>query len=234
MNTTLARVVGVHPESNAVDIEMMIDNRRIPGVQVGSGSAGTDCGLADLSEPTFTEYGKGNSKTRDIYAVVTWVHDFPIVLCFLFPQVSECLFLEKNFRVNRHASDVYSTIDANGNIEVCHPSGAYVRFGATPDHVDLTGKDYDKKWKIKRNTDKPVHIHVGQAGGVASVNISPSGQIDAVSSVGFTVTSPSNVINGPLHVTENITTPGDVIAGTISQKHHTHPDPQGGSVGSPQ
>jgi len=230
----IARVVLVHPESNAVDLEFMSDGRRVPGVQVLCDSAASDCGRSDLSEPAGTGYGSETGKGRDVFAVIGWMEEFPVVLGFLFPQVSECLFADKNRRIDRHASDVYSTIDADGNAEFHHPSGAYVRFGTSPAHEDLTGKDYDKKWAIRRNTDKPVHIHVEQAGGVAAVNIAPSGAISADSAVSIVLSSPSNTINGPLAVNGPVTVSEDLTAGGISSMHHTHGDPQGGSVGQPQ
>ncbi|WP_206165862.1 hypothetical protein, partial [Citrobacter braakii] len=45
---------------------------------------------------------------------------------------------------------------------------------------DLTGKDFDKKWAIKKNTDKAVHVQltVKNAGAqVASLNIDPGGNV---------------------------------------------------------
>lgn len=209
---SLARVVNVHPESHAVDVVLMDDGRRIPGVQVLSGSAGSNFGFADLAMPDATGYSAKNTKTRDIYAVLSWVRDHPVVLGFLFPQVAQCLFADKERMVYRHASDVYVTIDKSGNTEVAHPSGAFLRIGTTPGHEDLTGKDYDKVWKIARNTDKAVHIHVEQAGGKASVDIAPSGaiKVDTVSTVDanaaghikansdalIELTAPSIVLNG--------------------------------------
>lgn len=176
----LARVVDIHPESNAVDIVFMDDGRRYAGVQVVSGSAGTNFGYADLSLPDKTGYDAGNTNTRDIYAVVSFVKQIPVVLGFLFPQVAQCLFEDKERMVYRHASDVYVTVDKNGNTEVAHPSGTFLRIGETPGHEDLTGKDFDKVWKIERNTGRAVYVHltVANAGSpVATLDIDPSGNV---------------------------------------------------------
>lgn len=223
---SLARVVKVHPESHAVDVEFMDDGRRVAGVQVLSSVAGTDFGSTDLSEPDTMGYGSKQSKTRDIYAVVDFIRDIPVAIGFMFPQVAQCLFKDTNRKVYRHSSDVYYTIDGKGNTEFSHPSGAYVRFGATPEHENLTGKDYDKKWQIKRNTKSKVHIHVEQAGGVASFDIDPSGNI-TIKAVNIDVT-------GKMHITGGITSDADVVAGGISLMHHSHSDPQGGKVSPPQ
>ena len=218
---TLARVVDVHPESNAVDVVVMEDGRRIPGVQVLSSTAGTNFGFADLAVPDSKGYEAGNSKTRDIYAVVSWVRNIPVVLGFLFPQVAQVLFAEKERMVYRHASDVYVTIDGKGNTEIYHPSGAYFRIGESGAHEDLTGKDYDKVWAIKRNTDKKVHIHLEQGGGVAKLDIDPVGNIDLQhagnlrASTGgtaditvagnTTVTTPTLTVNGNVVINGSLT-----------------------------
>lgn len=176
----IARVVEIRPESHAVDIEMMRDGRRIAGVQVMARSGGTDMGLSDLSSPALSGYGTPNSAVRDIYAVVAHFGTTPIVLGFLFPQVSQVLFPDRDRMVYRHASDVYTTIDAQGNTELSHPSGTFLRIGKTAPHEDLTGKDYDKLWAIKRNTDAAVNVQltVKNAGAqVASINIDPSGNV---------------------------------------------------------
>lgn len=176
----LARVVEIHPESHAVDLVFMEDGRRIAGVQVMSGTAGGNFGFADLARPTATGYDAENTGVRDIYAVVSWMREIPVVLGFLFPQVAQCLFADKERMVYRHASDVYTTIDADGNTEVYHPSGTFLRIATSAAHEDLTGKDYDGKWKIERNTGKAVHVQltVKNAGAQkASLNIDPSGNV---------------------------------------------------------
>ena len=173
----LARVVAIHPESHSVDVEMMQTGQRIGNVRVLSMSAGGDFGMSDLTEPDTTGFGSDKSGTRDIYAAVVWLEGFPAVLGFMFPEVAQCLFPDKGRMVYRHGSDVYITIDAAGNTELAHPSGAFIRLGTSPAHEDLTGRDYDKKWVIKRNTGSAVHIHVEQSGGAASVDIAPAGAV---------------------------------------------------------
>lgn len=213
----MARVVAVHTESHAVDVVIMDDNRRFAGVQVLCAMAGGNVGAVDLPEPSVTDpkmpYESSNTGVNDIYALVAWVsRDIPIVVGFLFPHVAECLFTGKNFRVNRHASDVYSTIDAAGNIEVSHPSGTYIRIGETPEHVDLTGQDYDAKWKIKANTSRlpNFHIQVANVNGVKTTfNIDPSGNVSLTTAGTISLSSVGNMT---LHTdgTMAISATGDV------------------------
>jgi len=177
----LARVVDIHPESHAVDIVIMDDNRRFAGVQVVSGAAGTNFGINDLAVPDAIGYEAQNTGTRDIYAVVAFTAcGVPLVIGFLYPQISQMLFEDKERMIYRHASDVYVTIDKRGNMEVSHPSGTYLRIGEGPQHDDLTGRDYDKIWKIERNKDSApnVHLEVGYGGKInAVVDITPDGDV---------------------------------------------------------
>lgn len=183
MMLEVARVVAIHPESHSVDVCLMNDGRRVGGVQVLSTAFGTNFGLTDLATPDLTTgepYETGATWTRDIYGIVAWLKATPVVLGFIAPQVSQMNFDEDDRMIYRHSSDVYMTVDKDGNTELFHPSGAYVRIATDPAHEDLTGKDYDKIWKIVRNTDKAVHIHIEQANNTASINIDPPGNIDVI------------------------------------------------------
>ena len=177
----LARVTAAHPEDHSVDLLMIDDGSRYVGAQVLAPMAGTSFGFADLPAPSDLSDRWSMSAPRDneVMAVAAFTSGpVPVVLGFLFPQVNGVLFAEKNRRVDRHASDVYSTIDDAGNMEVYHPSGTYVRIGETAAHEDLTGKDFDGNWKVKRNTARAPHLQVVvAAAGVqkALIHIDPSG-----------------------------------------------------------
>lgn len=184
MSLRTARVVAVHAEDNSVDIVMHDDNSRHLAVQVLAIGATTNTGLVDLPTPetTSNEWGQSERTTRDAIAVCAMLGGtpIPVVVGFLYPQVNGMLFGRKNFRVQRHASDWYTTVDDNGNFEASHPSGTYFRIAEASAHENLTGQDFDKKWKIARNTSKAVHVHltVANAGAVkCTLNIDPSGNI---------------------------------------------------------
>lgn len=224
----LARVVNVHPESHSVDLVVMDDNRRFSGVKVLAGSAGGDFGISGLAVPTNTGYDARNSGKRDIYAVIDWMGFTPVVLGFLHPEVSQVLFRDKERMVYRHPSDVYLTVDGEGNTELHHPSGAFVRLGTSPAHEDLSGKDVDGVWAISRNTDKAVHIRIEQAGGGAYVDIDPAGNV-VVKAAKVTLNTPLTVCTGDLGVKGNIGALGDITAGggSVSLKNHIHPGVHG-------
>jgi len=237
----MARVVGVHPESHSVDVVIMDDGRRHSGVKVLCEMAAGDFGSSGLADPTNTGFDAQNSGERDIYAAVAWMGYTPVVLGFVPPSVSQMMFPEKSRRIHRFPSDVYLSVDPDGNAELFHPSGAYVRIGTDSAHEDLSGKDYNKIWAIKRNTDKAVHIHIAQAGGAATLNIAPDGSIAIHSAAtlaidaanGTSITTPTLTLNGNLQLNGGATVTDDVVANGISLVNHDHTDPQGGKTGKP-
>lgn len=178
------RVAAIHPEDYSVDLVMTDDGSRLAGVQVLAPFASSNAGFNDLAQPATPSSGEvwdlREETSRDVIAAVAFFDHLPVVIGFRYPQVCQMLFKELERRVSRHASDVYSTIDAEGNAELYHPSGTFLRIGTSPAHEDLTGKDADGRWKIARNVGKSVHLQVtvANAGGtVASLNIDPSGNV---------------------------------------------------------
>ena len=208
----LAKVVATHPEDHSVDLVMIDDGTRIAGVQVLTSSATGNTGVHDLptpDRPSGDKWDLVGETDRDMIAVVGSIGRSAVVVGFLFPQISQMLFKDPNRRVMRHASDVYTSIDGQGNAEFFHPSGAYVRFGTSASHEDLSGTDADGKWAITKNTGNQVHIHIEQAGGKASVNIAPSGAIvvNSQSTLDFNITGNlTAVIGGNLAATVSGTT----------------------------
>lgn len=207
-NLRLAKVMRIQPGGHAVDILFLDDGSRVPGVQVMSPTATANSGLADLSGPDTEDEEEGydplQNEARASYALVGYLMNYPVVLGFLFPQVCEMLFADMNRRINRHGSDVYSSLDKDGNLEVYHPSGTFFRVGVTAAHEDLTGKDLDQKWKIAKNLDKAVHVQLtvkNQAHGeVANLNIAPTGTI-TLSHAGDLITTTQG--NAAIHVVGN-------------------------------
>jgi len=180
----LAKVAAVHPAKQAVDLVFLEDGSQIAMVQCMVPEASTNTGLAGLPVPSLPPSGDKfdltDSKDRDILAVVGFLHGLPVVLGFLHQQVTQMLFEAENRAINRHASDVYTLMEGNGDVELSHPSGTYLRIAQNPAHQDLTATDYNKLWKIDKNTDTAVHVHleVANAGTkVASLDIDPDGNI---------------------------------------------------------
>ena len=80
-----------------------------------------------------------------------------------------------------------SSIDGDGNIQVLHPSGAYIRIGETPDKVDPAGKNADASLKADRNTGRKVNVRIGLAGNAVVVTLTPDGNITMKLDKDFTV-----------------------------------------------
>lgn len=214
----LGRVVAVHPEDNSVDIVLVTTGARVPGVQVLAPHGSSNSGFTDLQEPAPSGDQWDNTQRRewDTFAAVGFFAGRPVVIGFLLPQVSEVLFKRKNFRVDRHASDWYQTIDDAGNVEWCHPSGSYLRVAEDPEHEDLTGQDFDKKWSQKRNLDKQPWLSVllrNQAGGeVMRLRADPQGNVTLKHTENLFVETGGN---GTVHIVGNASVSIDGSASVV-------------------
>ncbi len=225
-------VVDTHPEDHSVDLVMLDDGSRMIGVQIMSPNGSTRSGATNMPHaPQKKDKWDISKRTgQDQIALVAFMRHNPVVIGYLFPQVSQMTFQDKDRMVDRHASDVYTTLDKDGNYELYHPSGAMIRISENPEHEDLTGKNFDKNFKLDRNTGKQVHIRVSSGG--TYVDIDPSGKV--------TVKAPTEVIlDTPMvTVTGSMVVAGDVTASGISLVHHVHsdvvngPDNTGEPVGS--
>lgn len=183
-----AKVWEVHPEHGAVDVTLLHDSRRLVGVPVISAGASGNTGLIDLPIPTLTTGGEDkwksqNTDDRDIVAIIAFVNGCALCLGFKYPPVSQMHFkdpLGEERRIWRHASDVYETIDKDGNREWYHPSGTMIVVGESKEHLDLTAKDYDQQWAIKKNLTRApwVRLRVCNAGvQKTDITISPEGEV---------------------------------------------------------
>lgn len=187
MMLRLGRVVGSHPEDYSVDVVMTDDGAHLAGVQVLSPTASKRGGFNDLpvspgSSNDSEKWDISRNTGSEVIAAIAFFDSMrmPVVVGFLYPQVNQMLFAEPGRKIDRHESDVYVTIASNGDTEVSHPSGAFVRIAETPGHEDLTGKDFDKKWHIDRNTGKQTYITVeNKVSGAhkASITLTPDGHV---------------------------------------------------------
>lgn len=113
---------------------------------------------------------------QDMKALVSFVGTNPVVTGFLFPQVNQMLLKDGKSRRYRHQSDVETLIDGDGNIQVTHPGGTYIRIGEAVDKDTLAGKYADTSTG-DRNTGRLVNVHIGMAGGTATLTIAPDGSV---------------------------------------------------------
>lgn len=231
----LGYVVATHPEDHSVDLVMCDDGTRLIGVQVMSVGGSARTGHVDMPEvpETNNKWDITKPNGQDQKAVVVFSKAGPVVMGFLLPQISQMTFKDGKRRMNRHQSDVYHTIDGEGNMELHHPSGAYVRMGEKLDHEDLSNKNFDESFKIDRNTDKKVGGRVSISGAEAQVDkdgnfklsikntevtIDKDGNCKIKSDKDVIIEAPNLIVkNGNVKVPD-----GDVTAGTISLKNHVH------------
>jgi hypothetical protein len=241
----IGRVIKVHQHDNSLDVQLVHDGSRLTGVPLMTPMMTTSSGLVDMHHPEGNAWDAAGSTTRDIYVVCALAGENFVALGFISPQVNQMMFNRKNFKVDRHASDVYSTIDDNGNVEIAHPSGSFVRIATDPAHEDLTGQDFDKLWGITRNTAKNVwlSVHVANAGGVkATFRIDPSGNVSLTHTGNLTVNTTGNasLTAASLAITAPTTITGTLAVTGANMTHngvnvgstHVHGGVQGGSSNS--
>jgi len=171
-------VVATHPSDHSVDL-VLADGRRMVGVQVATPNGSTRSGTFDM--PAVPEKADKWDITKltgqDQIALVDFVGDIPVVVGFLFPQISQMTFDDPKMRVTRHQSDVLQMVDGNGNIDLIHPSGFAVRIGETPDHAQPAAKNTDASLAVDRNVGRKPYIRITMADGTAQVTIAPDGAI---------------------------------------------------------
>jgi hypothetical protein len=175
MDKQFMQVVGTHPETYSVDLLDWRSGWRMDQVPVMVGPATGRTGAADL--PVFSEESPG-------LAIMDMVDGNPVVLGFIHTRLSALRFADGR-AIDRHDSDVYQTIDREGEFELYHPSGAMIRMGEGEAHVDLTGLDHDGQWALAKNTGKTVKLTL-QVGASKIV----------ISDEGVDITSPALTHNG--------------------------------------
>lgn len=189
-------VVATHPEDHSVDLIMADDFSRLAGVQVMSMSGGIGAGTNDLFAP---EEKSGNdkwdiskNKENPIAMVAFTSGGMPVVMGFQYPQIGQMTFKEKNLRVQRHMSDVYSTLNEKGDFEMAWPNGTFFRIGASQDHVDLAGQDVDGKWSISKNTGAALHARFVLGAGLVDLHMDPDGNIELSHQGNLTINTTGN------------------------------------------
>jgi hypothetical protein len=226
-------VTAVYPQGQSVDVLMSDDGSRLSNVQVMVPTGSSNTGMVDLPDPGLpsdnTRWEFNTQPERFLRAVIAFSRSAPVCIGFLMPQVTQMTFKQKNRRIVRHASDVYTTIDDAGNTELYHPSGVYFRIGTNPAHEDLTGQDVDKAWKIARNTGQAVHVHLAALNGTTfdvdptgnvTVNV-PHGTVGLTCPAGVTVTAPTHfignmVVDGTVDINGDVTIVGNTgITGNL-------------------
>lgn len=172
-------MVATHPEDHSVDVVMADNGDRLTGIQVLSWNGSERSGTVDMPDvPTKKDKWDITEKTgQERKAVIGFVGRNPVVVGFLYPQINQILQSDPKLAYSRHQSDVEYSVDGNGNIQLSHPSGAYIRIGEETDKQVHAGKNFDGNAVINRNVDKKVNVHVALAGKKVELTLSKDGNV---------------------------------------------------------
>lgn len=189
MSMRIGIVVATHPEDHSVDLVMADNGDRLSGVQVLSGSASARSGTVDMPDvpASANKWDIRKTNGQDMKAIVGFVDRNPVVVGFLYPQINQVLSKDPKLRYSRHQSDVEWSIDGEGNIQLSHPGGAYVRIGEAPDKVSTAGQNADANSAADRNTGRQVNVRIGLAGNTVVVTLAPSGNVTIKLDNDFTI-----------------------------------------------
>lgn len=218
-----AIVVATHPEDNSVDLVMCDNGARMPGVPVLSASGDVRSGSSGLPEIEQTKGGDQwdvtGGRGKQMEAMVGFMgRGNPVVVGFMVPQISQMTFEDKKRSFSRHQSDVYQTTDGEGNFEMYHPSGAYMRLAEKTEHEDLSSKNYDKNLKLDRNTKRKVSWHFSTKDGKSTITLDPEGKVTIKGAKELHIDAP--LVSG----TGKLEFKGDGVFGGISVMKHLHKD----------
>jgi hypothetical protein len=242
---TLARVTAIHPETGTIDCVCIATRRRFAGVRVAQVGASTDTGRMDLPVP---ELGADSSQTdpalmplgaREVVAVIAFFGGRALCLGFVPPRTSQ-MYFEAGRRIDRHQSDVYSTIDAEGNTEWRHPSGTLIRVSESATPEDLAGQDADGSFAITRNTDRAPRLHVRLANaGVTKfeMTVDPAGNVTMSTAGNISMSTPGDMAIEAANLTidANIATTGTLTNNGVNiSSTHVHGGVQSGGSNTGQ
>lgn len=243
MTLRKALIVEVHPTDHSVDLVMLDDGTRHFGVQVATPNGSARTGLVDLPQVPLRDdkWDITRPTGQDMKALVAFTSGGPVVVGMLYPQVNQMLLKDGKARRYRHQSDVETLIDGDGNMQITHPSGTYIRIGESIEADTLDGKHADTS-STDRNQAKQVNIHIGMAGGVLELTMSPTGAVSLRCNQGVsieagqdsTIKAPNLTLDANVTITQKLTVQGDTDVQAIKSRSknisntHVHIDTMSG------
>lgn len=197
-------VVATHPEDHSVDL-VMSDGRRMVGVQVMTSNGSSRSGVFDMPAVPVKKNKWDISKPtgQDQIAIVDFVDGLPIVVGFLFPQVSQMTLNDPETKMTRHQSDVITLLDGRGNFQMQHPSGAAVIMGESSTRKIIAEKNTDKNLKVDRNKTREVMIFLGTKANTCTITLTAGGTAAYHADMLLKLESPYVKIEGVVNVTIN-------------------------------
>jgi hypothetical protein len=184
MNLHIGKVIQTHPKANMVDV-MLTDGTIMSKIECLSPLASANEGLYDLpvpnpADPTAPFKDSVDLETNDVWAVVAEIDNWNTVcLGFIFPERNQVLCDEPGLHLFKHNSDVYHRIDKDGNVELHHPSGTFIKVGSNTAKTPVVNWDADKGRPFDEGSVDPdtTYVHVEHESG-ATVTILPSGKVE--------------------------------------------------------
>lgn len=172
-------VVATHPEDHSVDLVMADNGSRLVGVQVISQNGSTRTGSTDLPDTPVrkNKWDVTEETDQEMIALVDNVGGIPVVIGFLFPQINQMLWNDPKLKMSRHQSDVSWMVDGEANIQLDHPSGAYIRIGEEPARVVMDKTNADGSSVKDRNLERKVNVRIGLADNMVEVTLTPDGDM---------------------------------------------------------
>jgi hypothetical protein len=215
-----AKVLAIKPRKLA-DVLFLEDNWLGTDIPILCGISSTTTGgtFHPQPSPAQSEADLYTNKAEDVLAVVLCAPQGNVIVGFIDPSNSQVLFAEHDITVHRLPNDFYFLSHANGDTELYHPSGTYLRIAESPDHEDLTGKDYNGYWNIQRNTDKKVHLRlrvVANNEKQADITMSPTGNLDIYAKGNASLVTEGN-LNASVKGAASLTVEGPLSA-TVTGK----------------
>lgn len=217
----LGTVTHVYPEGQKFDVIYLDNGETGREIKMVTPYGGTDFGFTGGIPVPDEEGIDANKKIdpdkRNIIAVVAMIMGRPFCLGLVFPEISQMAFTKENDHnrmIERHTSDFYRTTDSAGNMDMVHPSGAFIRIGEGNSPTDLSQRDVKKRWKIGRNIQREVAITLGNTrrqkyGRSSFISLNPNGSINIKATRGVN-------IEGQVKLNGSIESTGNVDAGTGS------------------
>lgn len=195
-------VVAVNHEDHSVDV-LLSDGRRMTGVQVLAG-VGASAKTGSFNLPTVPpsdgkdKWDVSQKNGKDQIAVIDFVEDIPVVVGFLYPQISEMTFADKDLYFFRHQSDATISIEKDGSIQVAHPGGTYLKIGSDPEPKDHAGTNIDENLELTENLGVATTVRIGVAGAnggdhVVRLTMSPDGKVELLAEDNITVIGQKNI-----------------------------------------
>lgn len=244
MNMRQGIVVDTHPDDNAVDLFMVDNGERLVGVKVLTMGASSRTGGIDLPEITGRADKWDISEDSDnlVWAAVGYLSRQPVVTGFILPPANQVATRDKRTLYRRHQSDVQWSIDGDGNAQLLHPSGAYIRMGEAPDAAPVASA---QGATVDRNTGRKPNVRIGLADNAVTVTFTPDGhmlvklegnvELEAegnalIKAASATIDAPNTRCTGNLRVDGGVSVGEDVVT-DIGVSHNKHPHT--GNLGAP-